>query len=199
LILEFIKIVTLGFFSFTMTNLDNFLLLLCLFSLGTISIHKIILGQFLGMSAILILSYLGGSAALVLFSAKWTGIFGIVPLFIGLKSLYEIRVDSKNQNKSSIPFFDKRSSNGGVINVAFLTLANGGDNIAIYSGLFAERSELETFFLIFIFLILTGVWCVACFFLSSQKKWETLINRFKITIFPFAMILMGCSILFKLV
>lgn len=212
--IELLKTITLGLLSFTATNLDDFLLILMLFSIQTIPVRKIVIGQYIGMLGILMLSYSAGSAGSFLLSPRWIGIFGILPLIIGLADLFQkyrtpswrspSLSDSQEgkSNTASLQIF--KTSKGspsriGIFTIAILTLVNGGDNIAVYSGLFAKRSKFDVCLLVTIYMILTAIWCIGGFFISSQGKWSKVINRFNTVAFPYFMIAIGLSILFKLI
>jgi cadmium resistance protein CadD (predicted permease) len=209
--IEFIKTIILGLFAFVSTNLDDFLLLLMLFSTGTLSVRKIVLGQYLGMFGILILSCFGGSAGVTILSSEWIGLLGVLPLVMGLKKLSQIywpkfaKTLSSfhslywNKNVFNIYFSRKPSAKVGVLAIAAMTLANGGDNVAVYSGLFSEKSNSDVLLLILIFSFLTAVWCLGGFFLSSRERWKNFILRFNVLATPYALITIGIFILLKLI
>ena len=196
-----IKTIALGLLSFTTTNFDNFLLLLLLFSNKTIPTRTVLLGQYLGMLGILFLSYCVGSAGSFFLPARWIGVLGIVPLLIGLTQLVQgaqlnsRRGASPGDSRSGLAKFSKI----GVFTITMMTIANGGDNIAVYSGIFSVRSRFDILLLLGTYIILTAIWCIAGFSISSHKKWGKTIKHLNITVFPFAMIAMGLLILLKLV
>lgn len=203
------KTITLGFISFVATNLDDFLLLLLLFSAGTIPARKIVLGQYLGMAGILILSSFAGSVGTLLFPPSWVGILGLFPLTLGFIKLYQRYYPrlAKNQSRDTssivtpdtIRLLAQQPSKVGTLAIAFMTLANGGDNIAVYSGIFSEKSNFHTFLLVLVFVFLTTAWCIGGYLLASHQKWKKFINYFNSTAIPYALIVIGFFILLKLI
>ncbi len=74
---------------FVTTNLDDLLVLLGFFSDPRYLTRDIVVGQFLGMSALVGLSLIAGLISLVL-PPQYVGLLGLAPLLIGLKKLYEL-------------------------------------------------------------------------------------------------------------
>lgn len=75
--------------AFIATNLDDIIILMFFFSQVNsqklnLNIRHIVLGQYLGFVAILLLSLPGFFGGLVI-SKNWTGLLGLVPIFIGIK------------------------------------------------------------------------------------------------------------------
>ena len=102
---------------------------------------------------------------------------GFVPIVIGIKKLIEkhnkeklMRIDSnansfknKNQNKST-------SSLLSFVSVAAVTVSNGGDNLGIYTPLFAVYNSIDQLIIfIAIFMIMTALWCSIGFYLVNHS------------------------------
>jgi cadmium resistance protein CadD (predicted permease) len=186
--LSLIELITLGLISFISTNIDDFLLLLLLFSDKNIAPRKIVLGHMFGMVGIFILSYIANSVGTFLLPHSWIGLLGAFPLLIGLFQLSQkgrMKLKAQDRADSTVAIF-------------LITLANGGDNIAIYSNLFLDKSQSDIFVLIATYLVLAGIWCLGTFFISSQKKWSALMSRFGAITTPFALIVVGLFTLAKL-
>ncbi|MEO5969611.1 MAG: cadmium resistance transporter [Bdellovibrionia bacterium] len=209
---EFLKTITLGLVTFATTNIDDFLLILLFFSQG-ISTQKIVIGQYLGMLGIFVLSYLVGSAMLFFLTPQWIGSLGIIPLVIGLRELYQRFRPNSNWrghalsqkgrtvgatiSKASVA--KEHPSKIGTFTIAIMTLANGSDNIAVYSSLFAEKAKFDIFLLIAVYLILTGAWCIGGYIIASGRKWSKAVNHFGKIVLPYTLIAIGFSIFFKLI
>src|ERR1017187_7630608 len=76
---------TTAFAAFASTNVDDFLVLIFLFSRG-IRFRTVVLGQYLGFLAILLLSLLCALFAQTL-PRIWIGLLGLVPVTVGILAL----------------------------------------------------------------------------------------------------------------
>lgn len=115
---------------FISTNLDDFALLLLLSEEVVnkrLQIHQIVLGQWLGMVLILGVS-LSVSFGLKLLPLNLTHYLGIVPIMIGARMFWQ---NNKQTTPQKVKVY-RQSSWRQIFMVAGLTLAGGGDNLAIY-------------------------------------------------------------------
>src|SRR5215469_3709271 len=76
--------------TFTATNIDDFLLLTLFFARRTPA-RRIVAGQYLGFSAIILLSLIGVVAALAI-PHRWNRALGLLPLALGIKQLLQARL-----------------------------------------------------------------------------------------------------------
>ena len=113
--------------TFAATNVDD-LFLLSVFFARREPMRRVMAGQYLGFAGIVALSMLGFWAALAI-PLAWFRFLGILPLAIGIKRLLHIR-------KAEVLI----ASNFTVLSIAAITLANGGDNLAVYTPFFAVNS-----------------------------------------------------------
>lgn len=81
--------------------------------------------------------------------------------------------------------------------IAAITIANGGDNIAIYAPLFASSSIKELLIIIGIFFLLVGVWCYATYKLTRQKAIAEVLTRYSNNFVPFVLIGLGAFIVLE--
>ena len=79
----------MGFVALTLTDIDDLLLLIFFFSLTKKSFTKreILLGQYLGLLFLLLLTTLGYLGTLVI-PLAWIGLLGLIPFFRELNELY---------------------------------------------------------------------------------------------------------------
>ena len=93
-----------GFVAFTLTDIDDLLLLIFFFSQTKKSFTKreVFLGQYLGFLVLLLLTTLGYLGTLVI-PLAWIGLLGLVPFFRGLNELYK-----RFFNKKEIAFRSTR-------------------------------------------------------------------------------------------
>src|SRR5687767_1803421 len=124
--------------AFVVTNLDDIFILILFFSDRKLGYRNIIAGQFLGISTLILLSFLGSFVGLII-DIKYVGLLGVVPIYIGIKSFIALWRPGRSEKEASINF---NSANSGshlrqTLSVASVTIANGGDNISIYIPLYA--------------------------------------------------------------
>ncbi len=81
--------------------------------------------------------------------------------------------------------------------VAAVTVANGGDNIGIYTPLFASLYLLDLMITIIIFLSLVAVWCLIAVRLTYQQHVARILSRYEYLIVPFVLTGLGIYIIIK--
>ena len=79
--------------------------------------------------------------------------------------------------------------------VAAVTIANGADNISVYTPLFRTIGAAPTAVTIAIFALLTAVWCLAATWLASHRRVVAVIERLGHWIVPAVFIAIGIVIL----
>ncbi len=160
-----------GFTSFVATNIDDIIILTIFFSQvnATFRRRHIVIGQYLGFTALIIASLPGFFGGLIVPKA-WIGILGLVPIAIAVSQLVNREKDESkvqivsdefnyskinNSVKSTLATFLSPQS----YKVAAITFANGGDNIGIYVPLFASSDIASLVVILSVFFVLIGVWC----------------------------------------
>src|SRR5262249_44129127 len=79
--------------------------------------------------------------------------------------------------------------------VAAMTIASGGDNIAVYVPLFARSTSGQVALLILVFLGMTAVWCGAAYYLVHNRIIGADLQRQGPPVLPFISIALGFSML----
>ncbi|OUL33053.1 transporter [Nostoc sp. T09] len=199
---EFITAISTGVAAFSATNIDDIVILLLFFSQinATFRPWHIFAGQYLGFTALLILSLPGFFGGLVV-PQNWIGLLGLIPLAIGLSSLVNWEA---NSSAELVPEMEQVESSAvasfispQIYTVASLTVANGSDNISVYVPLFANNN-LESFVVIIaLFFLLLGVWCYATYQLTHQKTIANFLTRYGNNIVPFVLMGLGAFIVLK--
>jgi cadmium resistance protein CadD (predicted permease) len=98
--------------------------------------HRIAAGQVVGF-VVLVGASLAAAAVLFEFSARVVGLLGVVPLAIGLRGLIALRhqgVPGKRVGRRPAPA--DRAVGRSLTAAALVTIAMGGDNLAVYIPLF---------------------------------------------------------------
>ena len=183
-----LSLISIGIVAFASTNVDDLVMLIALFIDRSYRPSHIVIGQFAGMLGLIALSLAGSLLALIVPTA-YIGFVGCVPIAIGLCRFWRGRGTTE-------PDRPVRGTSS-VAAATLVTLANGGDNLSLYIPLFSIHRGGETLGLVAIFLVLTGLWCVAGFALARPRflGWE--IAKWGEAILPYVMIAIGIYIFVK--
>ncbi len=196
------RAVLAGITSFAATNIDDFVVLMFFFAQvnANFRIRQIILGQYLGFTALILASLPGFFGGLIVPKA-WIGLLGFVPIIIGISRILnrkkedeEAQTISPQINNSRIGFI-ANFLNPQTFNVAAVTLANGGDNIGIYVPLFASSDLASLGVILSVFFILIGVWSYLAYLLTRQQSIAHLLTHYGHAIVPFILIGLGIYIM----
>ena len=85
---------------------------------------------------------------------------------------------------------------GNVFSVAAVTIANGSDNIGIYTPVFATSTGAEIGITIAVFAIVVAVWLLFSHWLVNHPSLGAPIRRYGHWMVPFALIAIGAFILY---
>jgi cadmium resistance protein CadD (predicted permease) len=180
---------------FAWTNIDDLFVLLGFFSDPRFLPRQVVIGQYLGITALYGASVLASLLSLVLRPA-YIGLLGFAPIFMGINRLYSLwrGVDADERDAHS-----RASARAGrnILTVAMATIANSGDNISIYTPLFATRSAWEVAAAGLIFAFMTALWCLAGHRLVHHPTLGAPIRRYGHRTVPFILIALGTLILYE--
>ena len=190
----------IGVAVFASTNIDDIFLLSVFFSDPRVLNRSIVVGQYLGIGALVLISALAAVFALAL-PDGWVALLGVVPLLLGLGKLLALRTDTVNgegcSEKHCIQDQEHNAERGlrsQVLAIASVTIANGGDNVGVYIPLFANAIEaIATYALTF--SVMTGVWCALGYLLVNNKLLGGAIRRYGHLVLPIVLIALGAYIL----
>jgi cadmium resistance protein CadD (predicted permease) len=139
---------------FVGTNVDDFAMLL-LFILGLpadrLRWPQVVAGQYLGFAVLLLVSLVGAVSTRTI-GESWIGLLGLVPIALGVRGLVRACRQRDDDQDSAVVA-------GGVLTVTIATVANGGDNIAVYILLFRQFDAGHVVLAIGVFLVLLAAWC----------------------------------------
>ncbi|MEH2409516.1 cadmium resistance transporter [Nostoc sp.] len=198
-----------GIIAFIATNIDDIIMLLIFFSQVNVNFRPrhILLGQYLGFTAIIIASLPGFFGGLVV-QREWMGLLGLIPIAIGLQQLVYRKEETTTVQTVSSDFTQSTSTNPilsfilsvlhpQTYKVAAVTIANGGDNISIYIPLFAGHDLTSLGVILSIFFVMVGVWCAIAYFLSRQPTIAYILSRYGQAAVPFVLIGLGLFIMYE--
>jgi len=179
-----------GTVTFAATNVDDIFVLMLFFSQvnNHLRPQHIVIGQYLGFTALIAISLLGFLGGLFVPRA-WIGLLGLAPIAIGVRKLLRKKAE-KEEAASDSPA-------KGVASVAAVTFANGGDNIGIYTPLFASASPARLWVILCVFYLLLGVWCYAGYAIGRHPVVERALARYGHMVVPFVLIGLGIYILIE--
>ena len=195
-----------GSVAFFATNIDDLFILMMFFAQvnGSLKKRQIVVGQYLGFAALLIISGLGFCGTLVV-PQEWIGLLGLVPMAMGVRKLIRRRETIPQTEKVAsriyrVPNATTTSVFSSLFSpqtygVATVTFANGGDNIGIYVPLFASGSLGRMGVIMGVFLVLIGVWCHVGFKLVQQPIIAQVLARYGHIVMPLVLIGLGIYIL----
>jgi cadmium resistance protein CadD (predicted permease) len=187
-------LIAIGVVAFAATNIDDIFVLMMFFSSSmTFPVKQIVLGQYIGIGLLVAISALGSFISLAV-PTYIIALLGIVPILIGVKKLIVFR--NKNESNSKQAIQDKKKNNLVFAAVAAVTFSNGGDNIGVYTPLFAKYNSLSQIIaLATIFMAMTAVWCITAYYLVNHPLVASKIRRIGHIILPFVLIGLGIYIL----
>jgi cadmium resistance protein CadD (predicted permease) len=187
-------LIILGISSFVSTNIDDIFLLIVFFSnVLRYPLYQVIIGQYVGMGLLVTISIIFSLVSLVIPSFL-IGLMGFVPIVIGIKKLIE------KHNKEKNPFKNKNHNKStsllSFVSVAAVTVSNGGDNLGIYTPIFAVYNSIDQLIIfIAIFMIMTALWCSIGFYLVNHSFLANRIQYIGHIVLPFVLIGLGLYII----
>jgi cadmium resistance transport/sequestration family protein len=187
-----------GLTAFIATNLDDIVVLMVFLANPAWRLRQVILGQYLGFGILVLMSlpgYLGGR----LIPTAWIGLLGLIPLGIGIKLLF-----TKNDEEDGVQTITSQQFGGleqlvplPVLQVAAVTIANGGDNIGIYVPLFASKNAAGLGAILFVFGLMVGIWCAVAWWLVQQQLIGTIFSKYGDCFIPWVFMGLGIYILWE--
>jgi cadmium resistance protein CadD (predicted permease) len=179
---------------FATTNVDDVFVLLGFFSDPSLRVGQVALGQYLGIAGLYGVCVAGSLISLVV-PPVYIGLLGLAPIVIGLTKVWKLRTGVDSSEPDTKEPAEKRGGSGHVVAVAAITLANGGDNISIYTPLFSTRSAHDVAVIGVVFALMTAVWLGAAYYLTHHPTLGAPIRRYGRRLVPFVLIALGVLIL----
>lgn len=200
-----------GVAAFAATNLDDLFLLMLYFSRANNNPQRegsIILGQYIGFSVLVFISVLGYLGSLLI-PRQYVGLLGFLPILLGVKDLLSLqRADESDQpqdvantwepNRSGVfraPWLKWASLE--TFSIAAVTVANGSDNLAVYTPLFAAGGVTPMVIIIVVLLLMVRVWCFIADWLTENPVTAGPLRRYGRVLMPFVLMGIGLTILIE--
>jgi cadmium resistance protein CadD (predicted permease) len=177
----FVSALITGAVAFSATNIDDIVFLTIFFSQTSHRWH-VVLGQYLGFTALVFVSSIGFFGGQIL-PDEWLRLFGVAPIAIGIKKLLTKR-DNHLQRASTR-----------MVDVAIVTFVNGADNIGIYAPLFAVSEAPRLIVLVAVLYVLLAAWCIVGYLIHQHRAIAYTLERWGHWIVPVVLIGLGIYIL----
>jgi cadmium resistance protein CadD (predicted permease) len=167
--------------------------------------RHVVIGEYLGFTVLVTVSLVGFLGGLMI-SDTWIGLLGFLPVTIGLINLFNQEEDSIQGVSSNIRNHPRPSRSNSLwatlrdpqtYKVSAVTVANGGNNIAIYIPLFASTNLPSLGIILCILYLMLGLWCFLSYNLTRQPQVTIMLSRYLRRIFPFVLIWLGLSIVME--
>lgn len=181
---------------FVATNIDDIVVLTVLFAVaarGTSQLRgwQIVAGQYLGLITLIAVSFLA-ALGLTIVPDEWVGLLGLIPLAIGVLALARTLRGKGDDDEA-----ESALKAVGLLGVAGITIANGGDNIAIYTPVFRTMSTADTLITIAVFLVLLAAWCLLARAIGTNENVTQALEKVEHWLVPVVFIGLGVFILFE--
>ncbi|MFM5981385.1 MAG: cadmium resistance transporter, partial [Sphaerospermopsis kisseleviana] len=191
-----ITAISTGAAAFSATNIDDLVILTLFFSQVNVKFRKwhIILGQYAGFTALVLVSLPGFFGGLIL-PRPWIGLFGLIPIIIGIKTLLnsedeeseEVDTNTETSHESLLAkFFNVQT-----YSVAAITFANGTDNISIYVPIFASSNWQSLLLILGVFFLSVGLLCYVAYKLTHNQAIAHLFTQYGHRFMPYVLIGLG--------
>lgn len=177
---------------FAVTNVDDLVMLTVFFGRAEgrrAAVMRVVAGQYLGFSAIVAVSVLGALGATLL-PEDAVPYLGLFPIALGVRASW-LAWRSRHDRAEDVD----RDDGVGVLHVAVVTFANGGDNIGVYVPVFAVAGVGSIVGYVAVFLVGVAIWCAAGYYLAAKPAIATVLSRWGHIILPVILIGIGLRIL----
>ncbi|MFJ6414524.1 CadD family cadmium resistance transporter [Terribacillus saccharophilus] len=196
--------------SFIVTNIDDIFVLMLLFSQASsqakasngrtvnmqpkgnrIYPRDIVIGQYLGFALLVLISLLA-TFGVTLIPDQWVGLLGLIPIYLGVKLFIKGEDEDEGAILSSL---NSGRFNKLFMSIAFITFANGGDNIGIYVPFFSTLNNNQLVITVITFFIMVAVWCLIGYRLARFRYVSETLEKYGRWVIPIVFIGLGLYIM----
>jgi cadmium resistance protein CadD (predicted permease) len=190
-----IGLIGIGVVLFASTNIDDIFVLVAFFADARFRAAEIVAGQYAGIALLVTISIAASLSAAVL-PLHYLGLVAIVPIVLGARRLLELFNGRNNAQEGEIVPPTGRG-HGRIATVALVTIMNGGDNVGIYMPAFAVHSRMEIALIVFVFFVMTVVWCLLAHRIVNHPRLGAPIRRYGRVVAPVVLIALGLVVMFQ--
>ncbi|TLD08144.1 hypothetical protein PspLS_11962 [Pyricularia sp. CBS 133598] len=209
--MDFGKAVGTACATFAVTNIDDIFVLVTFFAESstskTLTPLRITIGQYVGFTAIIIVSMIGFGAAFLL-PTEPIGFLGLLPILLGVWWLSALIFPGRDDDDDDPTLPDDSAAGASstvgiftlvgiksILKVASITVINGADNISTYIPLFSQAKGTEIAVYVVTYYILLGVWCLAAFLIMKQRHILRIAQKYASIAVPFLYMGLGIFII----
>ncbi|AND39478.1 MULTISPECIES: CadD family cadmium resistance transporter [Bacillales] len=206
--MDLILIIISALGAFIVTNIDDIFVLMMLFSMARsqsktsngqtvnkvskrINSRDIVIGQYLGFALLVLISLLA-TFGITLLADQWVGLLGLIPMYLGVRLFIKGEDDDDDNILSRLNKFNKF-----YLSVAFITFANGGDNIGIYVPIFSTLETNQLIITVVTFFIMVAIWCLLGYRLARFRFVSETLEKYGRWIIPIVFIGLGIYIMLE--
>ncbi|MFI7068883.1 cadmium resistance transporter [Micromonospora sediminicola] len=179
---------------FAGTNVDDLIVLTVLFlsarATGKPRPWQVWAGQYTGI-AVLVTASAVAALGLTIVPDAWVGLLGLVPFALGVKGLVAA-IRARGDEEPAAP-----AVAASLLSVAGVTIANGSDNISVYTPTFRTIGLTNSLITVAAFTVGVAVWCLAGSWLGSHRTVIAVVQRFGHWIVPAVFMLIGAVIVIE--
>lgn len=182
---------------FAVTNVDDIVILAVFFgrAAGGRAVRRVVLGQYIGFAGLLAVSIAGALGAGLL-PEPVIPYLGLLPLALGIRAAWTAWRD-RHADGADDTASRADAAGPGVLQVAAVTFANGGDNIGVYVPVFTVAGTGAMLVYVIVFLVGVAIWCAAGWFLAGRPPVARTLSRWGHVILPVVLIGIGLLILIE--
>lgn len=179
---------------FASTNIDDIIVLTVLFlsaqSTGRPRPWQIWAGQYGGVGGLVAISAVA-ALGFTIVPNRWVGLLGLVPFALGVRGLVvAIRTPGDDDPPRSAVAH-------GTLSVFAVTVANGADNISVYTPVFRTVGAADSLITVAVFVVGVALWCLAGSWLGSHERVIAVVGRSGHWIVPAVFMLIGAVIVVR--
>jgi len=187
--MDVLGLVGLAVVLFATTNIDDMFILLSFRADGHSRGRQIALGYYLGIAAIVLTSLVASLVSLA-FAPEYVGWLGLLPIAIGVKKALDLwRGQDEEQETHSLGV-------GKVLAIAGAIFADGGDNIGVYTPVFATSTVATILIIVAVFAAMALLWLALSHWLVTHRALGAPIRRVGPVLAPVVLIALGLFILY---
>jgi cadmium resistance protein CadD (predicted permease) len=177
---------------FAGTDIDDLIVLTVLFlsarASGRPRAWAIWAGQYAGIAVLVAVSVVA-ALGLTIVPDRWVGLLGLVPLVLGVRGLLSA---VRSRRADGVPPAVMAT---GFLSVMGVTIANGGDNVTVYTPLFRSTGLGGALITVAVFAAGVALWCVSASWLGTHPLVLRAMERFGHWIVPGVFTVIGGFIL----
>ncbi len=170
---------------FAATNVDDLVVLIALFGDRGTRDRDVVVGQALGIAVLTTASAVLARVALALPDTV-VALLGLLPVVLGVRLWW--------RRRHRDPDDDVERPGLGLRAVAAVTIANGGDNVAVYTPVLTTASIAGTATTVAVFAVGTTVWLVAARALVRQRHVGGRVATWGGRILPYVLVAIGVAV-----